>query len=646
MLAAASRAAYTRDMKWWRAGVRQYPLVVATLGVAVVGGILTAAGAGDVARWVVSGYALAIAAVQAVAMVRELRAGTWGIDILAVTAIAATVAVGQHWAALVIVLMLTGGVALEDYAAGRARRELSALLAAAPQTAHALGPDGAVHDVPVDAVRPGDEIVVKPGEVVPVDGDLLSAAATLDESSLTGESMPVERVTGDTLLSGSVNGAAGIRMRATAAASESQYQHIVALVREASESKAPFVRLADRVAVPFTAVALLLAGAAWAVSGDPARFAEVLVVATPCPLLIATPVAFMAGMSRASKNGIIVKNGGALERLARVRTAAFDKTGTLTHGHPQVVGVEPRDGLPPDELLRLAASVEQYSNHSLAASIVAAATSRGLALSPGRGVREKTGHGVGANVGGHTVAVGKEAYIAGLVGGPGVEPVELEPGQLAVHVAVDGVHAGAVTLADAVRAESLHTVTRLRQLGVHHTVMLTGDGEATARHVADAVGIDEFRADCLPADKVAAVRDLPDRPVMMVGDGVNDAPVLAVADVGVAMGAKGSSAASESADVVILVDDVDRAARAISIGHRTVLVAMQAIGIGVAISLALMVAAAFGMIPAIVGAGLQELVDPTTILWALRASGPGRGEPADLNPAPRPRTLRAVPATA
>ncbi len=645
MLAAASRAAYTRDMQWWRALVRQYPLVLATLGIAALGGVLTATGAGGAAQWVISGYALAIAAVQAVSMVRELRSGTWGIDILAVTAIVATVVVGQHWAALLIVLMLTGGVALEDYAAGRARRELSALLAAAPQTAHAVGPDGAVHDVPVDDVRPGDQLVVKPGEVVPVDGDLLSATATVDESSLTGESLPVERVAGDGLLSGAVNGPAGIRMRATAAASESQYQHIVALVREASESKAPFVRLADRVAVPFTAVAFLIAGVAWAVSGDASRFAEVLVVATPCPLLIATPVAFMAGMSRASKNGIIVKNGGALERLARVKTAAFDKTGTLTRGRPEVVAVEPRDGLPADELLRLAASVEQYSNHSLAASIVHAATSRGLALSPGRGVRESIGHGVSAEVDGHSVAVGKEAHIAGLVGGE-LQPIELEPGQLAVYLAVDGIHAGSITLADAVRPESLHTVTRLRQLGVRHTVMLTGDGEATARHVADAVGIDDFRADCLPADKVAAVRALPDRPVMMVGDGVNDAPVLAVADVGVAMGAKGSSAASESADVVILLDDVDRAARAISIGHRTVQVAMQAIGIGVGISLVLMITAAFGMIPAIVGAGLQELVDLTTILWALRASSAGRGEPADHAVTPRAPTLRTAPAAA
>ncbi|WP_082812630.1 heavy metal translocating P-type ATPase [Cellulomonas timonensis] len=632
-------------MQWWRALVRQYPLVLATLGIAALGGVLTATGAGGAAQWVISGYALAIAAVQAVSMVRELRSGTWGIDILAVTAIVATVVVGQHWAALLIVLMLTGGVALEDYAAGRARRELSALLAAAPQTAHAVGPDGAVHDVPVDDVRPGDQLVVKPGEVVPVDGDLLSATATVDESSLTGESLPVERVAGDGLLSGAVNGPAGIRMRATAAASESQYQHIVALVREASESKAPFVRLADRVAVPFTAVAFLIAGVAWAVSGDASRFAEVLVVATPCPLLIATPVAFMAGMSRASKNGIIVKNGGALERLARVKTAAFDKTGTLTRGRPEVVAVEPRDGLPADELLRLAASVEQYSNHSLAASIVHAATSRGLALSPGRGVRESIGHGVSAEVDGHSVAVGKEAHIAGLVGGE-LQPIELEPGQLAVYLAVDGIHAGSITLADAVRPESLHTVTRLRQLGVRHTVMLTGDGEATARHVADAVGIDDFRADCLPADKVAAVRALPDRPVMMVGDGVNDAPVLAVADVGVAMGAKGSSAASESADVVILLDDVDRAARAISIGHRTVQVAMQAIGIGVGISLVLMITAAFGMIPAIVGAGLQELVDLTTILWALRASSAGRGEPADHAVTPRAPTLRTAPAAA
>ncbi|MCC2307777.1 heavy metal translocating P-type ATPase [Cellulomonas chengniuliangii] len=639
-------------MRWWHTLVRQYPLVLATLGVAALGGVLVAVGDHDAARWVVTGYALVIAAVQAVSMIRELRAGTWGIDILAVTAIVATVAVGEEWAALVIVLMLTGGVALEDYAAGRARRELASLLDAAPRTAHAVGPDGSVADVPVDEVRPGDELMVTPGEVVPVDGVLLGLPAVFDESSLTGESMPVEHVPGDGLLSGSVNGTTGVRMRATAAAGDSQYQHIIALVREASESKAPFVRLADRVAVPFTAVAFAIAGLAWAVTGDAVRFAEVLVVATPCPLLIATPVAFLAGLSRASRNGIIVKNGGALEKLARIRTAAFDKTGTLTFGRPDVVAVTPSDGLSSDELLRLAASVEQASNHALAASIVGAARERGLRLSPAENVRESTGHGVSALVDGHTVVVGKEGFVAEAVEptasreGCAVEPADLEPGQLAVHLAVDGAYAGVVTLADAVRPEALHTVTRLRGLGVRHVVMLSGDAEATARHVADAVGVDEYRADCLPADKVAAVQAMSDRPVMMIGDGVNDAPVLAVADVGVAMGAKGSSAASESADVVILLDDVDRAACAVSIGRRTVQVAMQAIAIGVGISLLLMVAAAFGAIPAIVGAGLQELVDLTTILWALRASSPRRSEPADAESAPRPVLVAATHATA
>ncbi|MFI2753982.1 heavy metal translocating P-type ATPase [Cellulomonas sp. P22] len=634
-------------MHRFRELVRTYPLVVATVVVGVVGGVLVAAGQDDVSRWVISGYALLVAAVQAWDMLKEIRHGAWGIDVLAVTAIVSTVVVGQYWAALLVVLMLTGGEALEDFAAGRARRELSALLAGAPQTAHRLTADGTVADVPIDDVRPGDELVVKPGELVPVDCTLLSPAATFDESSLTGESMPVEHVEGDALLSGSVNGSAGIRVRATAAAADSQYQRIVALVQEAARSKAPFVRLADRVAVPFTLVAFVIAGVAWAVSGEGLRFAEVLVVATPCPLLIATPVAFMAGMSRSSKNGIIVKNGGTLEKLARIRTVAFDKTGTLTYGSPEVVDVVPHDGVTPDELLRLAASVEQYSNHALAASIVAAATGRGATLSPAQHVRESAGHGVSARVDGRTVVVGKASYVADRVaslasvadrepGSGAFQEIDLEPGQMAVYLAVDGVYAGAVRLADVVRAEALHTVTRLRVLGVRDTVMLTGDGEATARYVADALGIDEFRASCLPADKVAAVEALPDRPVMMVGDGVNDAPVLAVADVGVAMGAKGSSAASESADVVILLDDVYRTAKAVSIGQRTIHVAMQAIGIGVGLSLFLMVLAAFGAIPAIVGAGLQELVDLTTILWALRAAGPGRREPADqVRPAPR-----------
>ncbi|UNX55529.1 cadmium-translocating P-type ATPase [Georgenia sp. TF02-10] len=606
--------------------LRRYPLVALTLLVGVVGGTLELAGAGGAARWVVSLFAVGVAAQQARGMLADLRAGTYGIDILAVTAIGSTVAVGEYWAALVVCLMLAGGEALEDHAAGRARRELTALLARAPQTAHLVTGDGGTRDVPVAAVVAGQELLVKPGEVVPVDAVLLSAAATVDESSLTGEPLPVEHRRGAALLSGSVNGPDALHVRATAAAADSQYQRILDLVRAAEESRAPFVRLADRVAVPFTLGALALAALAWAASGDPVRFAEVLVVATPCPLLIATPVAFLAGMSRAAKNGVIVKDGGTLERLARVRTAAFDKTGTLTHGHPRLAAVHPADGVRDPELLTLAAAVEQYSAHPLAQAVVAAARARHLPVPPARDAEEVTAAGVRATVGGRRVVVGGAGFVADQAGG--VADVGVEPGQTLVHVAVDGRYAGALALADEVRADAAATVADLRRAGVRRTLMLTGDAAPTARHVAAAVGIEDVRAGLLPQDKVAVVRAVPERPVLMVGDGVNDAPVLAAADVGIAMGARGSTAASESADVVILRDDLHRTVRAVRVGRRTMRVAWQAIGIGVGLSVGLMVLAAAGFLPAIVGAGLQEVVDLACILWALRAARPGRGETA------------------
>jgi heavy metal translocating P-type ATPase len=607
--------------------LRDHRVVTATLLVGLVGGVLELAGLPDAARWTISLFALIVAALQARGMVDDLRAGTYGIDILAVTAIVSTVLVGEYWAALVVCLMLSGGEALEDYAAGRARRELSALLERAPQVGHRLLPDGTVVDVPVTELAVGQNVLVKPHELVPVDGVLLSADAAFDESSLTGESLPVDRRRGDDLLSGSVNGAEAVTVRVSAAAADSQYQRIVELVREAQDSKAPFVRLADRVAVPFTAVAFLIAGLAWALSGEATRFAEVLVVATPCPLIIAAPVAFMAGMSRSARNGVIVKGGGTLEQLSRVRTVAFDKTGTLTYGTPHVARVEVADGLRPGEVLSLAAAVEQYSSHPLAAAIVTAARARELPVLPASDVEEVTAHGVRATVDGRSVVVGKATFVAAEV--TGVRQVPLEPGQTGVHVGVEGRYAGVIALADELRAETSETLAGLHRAGVRTTMMLTGDAEPTARHIAAEIGIDDVRAGLLPEHKVSAVRAVTSRPVMMVGDGVNDAPVLAVADVGVAMGAKGSTAASESADVVVMLDDLYRTVRAVLIGRRTMRVAWQAIGIGVGFSVALMLVAAAGFLPAIVGAWMQEVVDLTCILWALLASRPGREERAD-----------------
>ncbi|WP_348789124.1 heavy metal translocating P-type ATPase [Leifsonia sp. NPDC080035] len=597
---------------------RRYWMVTLTLVVGLVGIVLALAGAGAAVQWLFSVYALAVAAWQAVDMVRAMLRREFGLDILAITAIVATVLVGEYVAALIVVLMLTGGEALEDYANQRAKRELDALLTRAPQRAH-RAEGGGYRDIPIDEVRVGDVLLVRPSEILPVDGVLLSARTALDQSSITGESIPVEKSAGDAVLSGAVNGTQAVEIRATQTAQASQYQQIVALVAEAAESKAPVVRLADRYAVPFTVFSLALAAVAWWASGEAVRFAEVLVLATPCPLLIAAPVAFIGGMSRAARNGIIVKSGGVLEQLARARTVVFDKTGTLTRGTPTLTGIRPEAPFDADELLTLVASAEQYSSHVLAASFIHAAQERGLALREADTAQEAATNGVVARIGGREVAVGKFRFVADHA--PAAQRTEIAPGELAVYVAVDGAFAGVLLASDRLRPDAVDTLARLSALGVTNTMMLTGDARETADHVARELGITRVRAECLPADKVAEVSAIAERPVIMVGDGVNDAPVLAAADVGVAMGAKGATAASESADAVILVDDIAGVATAVRIGSDTVRIALQSIWLGIAISVVLMVIAAFGLIPATAGAIIQEFVDLATILAALRAIG-------------------------
>ncbi|TKJ17988.1 cobalt ABC transporter ATP-binding protein [Blastococcus sp. CCUG 61487] len=623
-----------RPSQRFREVLGPYVLVIATgLVLAVVVG-LALAGEGTAARWVGSAYALGMAAYTAVGMVRDILRGNWGVDVLAVTAIVSTVVVGEYVAALIVVLMLTGGEALEEYAAGRAGRELRALLDRAPVMAHRRDPEtGAFEDVPVDAVQPGDRLLVRPAEVVPVDAVLQSGEADLDESSLTGESLPVSRSVGDPVLSGSVNGGTAIEVTATARSEDSQYQRIVALVAEADQRPARLVRVADRYAVPFTAVSFLIAGLAWAWSGDATRFAEVLVLATPCPLLIAAPVAFLAGMGAASRDGIVVRGGDVVERLAAVRTAAFDKTGTLTYGEPTLVEVRATGSLSEEELLGLAASAEQYSSHVLARSVIEAAQERDLPLEAATQAEERATHGVLARVSGREALVGKRSFVAERTGA--IPVVELASGELAVYVGVDSGYAGALIMRDEVRDDAALTIDRLHALGVRDTMILTGDAQATADHVAAGLGIDHVLAECLPEDKVEAVRRHPVRPVMMVGDGVNDAPVLAVADVGVAMGARGSTAASESADVVVMTDHLVKVAAAVSIGQRTMRVALQSIWLGIALSIGLMLVAAFGYIPAIAGALLQEIVDLATIVNSLRARRAGSASLAAGPPAGR-----------
>lgn len=613
--------------------IKRYPLVASTLAALIIVLALFFSGNTQLAQWLGTAYVIFIIVITSVDMVKDVMRGHYGLDILAVVAMGAAIAVGEYIAALIVVLMLTGGEALEDFAEARAARDLDALLKRAPETAHRLesdSPTASVTDVPVSEVQPGDLLLVKPAQVVPVDGDLLTSEAEFDESSLTGESLPVTKVQGEPVMSGSLNGERAIRIRATATSVNSQYQQIISLVQQAEEAKAPTVRVADRYAVPFTIVSLLIAGAAWWISGDPVRFAAVLVLATPCPLLIAAPVAFMGGMSAAARSGIIVKGGATLEALAQAKSIAFDKTGTLSYGEPELVDVIPANGTAPDELLRLAASAEQYSSHVLARGIIEAAQVRGLSLSTSDDAEEIATNGVRATVDGRRVVVGKLSFVRDV--DRAAEPVELTAGQTSVAVAIDGQFAGTLLLADQLRSNAAETVTALRDMGISEVAMLTGDNQDTAAALAQQAGIEQVDAELLPADKVERITAMPS-PTIMVGDGVNDAPVLAAASVGIAMGARGSTAASESADAVIVRDDVHRVVRAVGIGQHTYRVALTAIWIGIVLSIGLMTVAAFGYIPPIAGALTQEFVDLAAILYALRALTGGGKDVGQAAPA-------------
>lgn len=548
-----------------------------------------------------------VALTMLVGMVKTLRSGKYGVDLLAILAVV------EYWAAMVILVMLTGGDALEDYAAKKANTELKALLDNSPRFAHVVTPDGS-KDVPVNDVPVGAKIIVKPGELVPIDGLIIKGTGEFDESSLTGEARPVAKTVGDTVMSGSINGDEAITLTVTKLAKDSQYQQLVKLVQEAEQTPAHFVRLADRYAVPFTVAAILVSLLAWWLSKDPRRFAEVLVVASPCPLILAAPVAMVSGMSRASRNGIVVKTGSVLEKLAGARTGAFDKTGTITNGHLTVAQILPAGTITKERLLHLAASAEQDSSHILARSLLAYASQHNISLAAVSGLTEETGKGITAMIEDHQVKVGKRQFVA-----PQNQQAALDT--TAIYVSVDGTYYGAIAFTDHVRPEAAQTMTKLKAAGVTNLIMLTGDQRAIAQQVAKAVGISTVKADLLPQDKIAALQSIPqsEHPVFMVGDGVNDAPSLATADVGIAMGAHGSTAASETADVVILKDDLAKVAKAVTISQDTLRIAKQAVLIGIAICTVLMLIASTGVIPAFVGAMLQEVIDTVSILWALKA---------------------------
>ena len=660
-------------------------------------------------QWLVIALVLIIVADTVRGMIDDLRHGQVGVDLLAVVAILSTVAVHEYWASWAVMLMVTSGEAIEEYAQAKAEHSLTALMEAAPRTAHVVSLPGVGRDsagdagdasegfrrvgqfatasaahrfdtVPVEQVRLGDVLMVLPGETVPVDGELLSGSATLDLSNINGEPVPREVFAGARVMSGAVNGSTALTMRATQVAADSQYQRILELVASAQESRPAVVKTADRLAVPFTVLSLVIAGAAWAVSGLPTRFAQVLVLATPCPLLIAAPVAYIAGTGRLAAAGVLIKAQDVLENLGRVTQVFFDKTGTLTVKQPQVVRVEMLPGAATqfdgDHVLMMAGVVESYSVHILSKGIAKAGTEamarlRRQSENDGRpcpesdavwfgvgrehpvvkGINEEAGKGVSGEVNGHVVRVGRLSFAAAgkdgfLTAGstdpagprhdprPGTEAAGeteedvrtrfglLQPDEMASYVSIDGRLIARIVLRDVPRANAGTALAKLHALGVAKLAMLTGDKRASADIIANEVGIDEVHAELFPEDKVAAVKSAAEdgnAVTMMVGDGVNDAPVLAVADIGVAMTDGTSTAASESAQVVIMTDDIAAVPRAIAIARRTKRVMLQAVIVGLALAVIGMIAAAFDLIPVVVGAFLQEAIDVVSILWALTA---------------------------
>lgn len=646
-------------------------------------------------QWLVIALVLIIVIDTVRGMIDDLRHGQVGVDVLAVVAILSTVAVAEYWASWAVTLMITSGEAIEEYAQAKAERSLTALMEAAPQTAHVVNLPGvgcgfatdkgdssdgfrrvglasaaaAAHrfdTVPVEQVQLGDVLMVLPGETVPVDGELLSGTATLDLSNINGEPVPREVFAGARVMSGAVNGSTALTMRATQVAADSQYQRILELVASAQESRPAVVKTADRLAVPFTVLSLMIAGIAWAMSGVPTRFAQVLVLATPCPLLIAAPVAYIAGTGRLAAAGVLIKAQDVLENLGRVTQVFFDKTGTLTVKQPQVVRVEMLPGaatrLNEDHVLMMAGAVESYSVHILSKGIAKAGAEALARLRqrfedgqrlcpepeaswPGHGreypviknINEDAGKGVSGEVNGHAVRVGRLSFAAAgedgfLAVGEAVPSRSeddlrtrfglLQPDEMASYVSVDGQLIARIVLRDVPRANAKAALAKLHELGVTKLAMLTGDKRASANIIASEVGIDEVHAELFPEDKVAAVKAATGAGktvTMMVGDGVNDAPVLAVADIGVAMTDGTSTAASESAQVVIMNDNIAAVPRAIAIARRTKRVMLQAVIAGLVLATIGMIAAAFDLIPVVVGAFLQEAIDVVSILWALTA---------------------------
>lgn len=608
------------------------------LGIALAGLLaglgLYFGGRADLAQTVWFAGVVPVLAALVVEILRSLARGEVGLDIVAALSMTAALTFGETLAAAVVAVMYSGGTFLESFAEGRARREMRDLLSRVPRTATRHS-DGGLEEVPLEAIAPGDRLLIRQGDVVPVDGQIASATAFLDTSALTGESLPVRLERGAEVMSGSTNAGDAFDITATRGAKDSTYAGIVRLVEEAQASKAPMARLADRWSLGFLVVTLAIAFAAWWFTGDPIRAVAVLVVATPCPLILAVPVALVAGLSRAAHFGVLVKGAKPLEAMARIRTLILDKTGTLTDGRPQIVRIDSHDGMAADDILRYAAALDQASKHPVAQAIVTAAKNRGLTLPIPEDVAEIPGEGVIGFIDGRQVILGGDGFVAGRVGRASDDYPELAAGSVMVAVAVDGRMAGHLVMSDPLREGAAEMLAGLRRQGIARILLATGDRAEVAARVTDGLGLDGIRAGLTPDEKVLLVlSEHKNGPVMMVGDGVNDAPALAAADVGVAMGARGAAASAEAADVVLLVDRVDRIAPGIEIARRSRRIALESVVAGIGLSVLGMVAAACGYLTPVQGALLQEAIDVAVILNALRAL---RISPAGLA-APQSRT--------
>ncbi|WP_323039415.1 heavy metal translocating P-type ATPase [Gemmobacter sp.] len=580
-----------------------------------------------------------VLAALVVEIIRSLARGEVGLDIVAALSMSAALTFAETLAAAVVAVMYSGGTFLESFAEGRARREMRDLLSRVPRTA-TRHRNGGLEEVALDDIAPGDRLLIRQGDIVPVDGRIASAAAFVDTSALTGESLPVRLDRGSEAMSGSTNAGDAFDIEATREAKDSTYAGIVRLVEAAQASKAPMARLADRWSLGFLAVTVAIAFAAWWFTGDPIRAVAVLVVATPCPLILAVPVALVAGLSRAAHFGVLVKGAKPLEAMARIRTLILDKTGTLTDGRPQIVSIDSHDGMGADDILRYAAALDQASKHPVAQAIVAAARDRGLTLPIPEDVAEIPGEGVIGFIDGRQVIVGGDGFVAGRVGRLSGDHPELAAGSVMVAVAVEGRLAAHLVMSDPLREGAAEMLASLRQQGVARILLATGDRAEVAARVTEGLGLDGIRAGLTPDEKVLLVlTEHKNGPVMMVGDGVNDAPALAAADVGVAMGARGAAASAEAADVVLLVDRVDRIAPGIEIARRSRRIALESVVAGISLSVLGMIAAAFGYLTPVQGALLQEAIDVAVILNALRAL---RISPAGLT-APQTR-IEGVPA--